>query len=169
MRTEASGHRDLKLHLTFHRSLYECELGSTPRLIKSWKVGRAPSGSPSSKIPDFVSLGEIAVDFDFVTPTLKKPEMFANKSRNEVSEIALISSIKLSKKLFLRSLNKLQIKETIGWSQIEWPILVLRGNGEVLIVRGNVLLEKYVDEVFELTLKKKNINSIYMILSYFWN
>lgn len=31
----------------------------------------------------------------------------------------------------------------VDWNQIEWPILVLRGNGEVLIVRGNVLLEKY--------------------------
>lgn len=155
MRAEASlkmsTDRDLKpLNLTFYRSLYECELGGTPRLIKSWKVGRAPSGSPNSKIPDFVSLGEIAVDFDFATPTLKRPEMFANKSGNEVSacESAQISSrlIKLSKK-FLMSFNKLQIKETIGWSQIEWPILVLRGNGEVLIVRGNVLLEKYADKV----------------------
>ncbi|KAL0114540.1 hypothetical protein PUN28_011677 [Cardiocondyla obscurior] len=97
--------------------LYQCELGDAPRLIKCWKVGRAPSSSPS-KIPDFTSLGETAVDFDFATPTLRKPEMFADKTTDE-------------------------IKETINWNQIEWPILVLRGNGEVLIVRGNVLLENY--------------------------
>ncbi|XP_018337042.1 PREDICTED: nuclear pore complex protein Nup88 [Trachymyrmex septentrionalis] len=95
--------------------LYECDLGDAPRLVKCWKVGRAPSSSPS-KIPDFTSLGETAVDFDFATPTLRKPEMFVNKNTDE-------------------------IKETIDWNQIEWPILVLRGNGEVLIVRGNVLLE----------------------------
>ncbi|XP_018045895.1 PREDICTED: nuclear pore complex protein Nup88 [Atta colombica] len=95
--------------------LYECDLGDAPRLVKCWKVGRAPSSSPS-KIPDFTSLGETAVDFDFATPTLRKPEMFVDKNIDE-------------------------IKETIDWNQIEWPILVLRGNGEVLIVRGNVLLE----------------------------
>ncbi|XP_018374219.1 PREDICTED: nuclear pore complex protein Nup88 [Trachymyrmex cornetzi] len=95
--------------------LYECDLGDAPRLVKCWKVGRAPSSSPS-KIPDFTSLGETAVDFDFATPTLRKPEMFVDKNTNE-------------------------IKESIDWNQIEWPILVLRGNGEVLIVRGNVLLE----------------------------
>ncbi|XP_018300160.1 nuclear pore complex protein Nup88 isoform X2 [Mycetomoellerius zeteki] len=95
--------------------LYECDLGDAPRLVKCWKVGRAPSNSPS-KIPDFTSLGETAVDFDFATSTLRKPEMFVDKNTDE-------------------------IKETIDWNQIEWPILVLRGNGEVLIVRGNVLLE----------------------------
>ncbi|XP_077279874.1 nuclear pore complex protein Nup88 [Temnothorax americanus] len=98
--------------------LYECELGGAPRLIKCWKVGRAPSSSPS-KIPDFTSLGETAVDFDFATPTLRKPELFAND----------------------------EMKEVMNWNQIEWPILVLRGNGEVLIVRGNVLLENYENPV----------------------
>lgn len=101
--------------------LYECELGGAPRLVKCWKVGRAPSSSPS-KIPDFTSLGETAVDFDFATPTLRKPELFANKNTNE-------------------------IKEAVDWNQIEWPILVLRGNGEVLIVRGNFLLENYENPV----------------------
>ncbi|XP_011873119.1 PREDICTED: nuclear pore complex protein Nup88 [Vollenhovia emeryi] len=100
--------------------LYECELGGAPRLIKRWKVGRGPSNSPS-KIPDFTSLGETAVDFDFVTPTLRKPEIFADKS--------------------------VEITEAISWNQIEWPILVLRGNGEVLIVRGNILLENYENPV----------------------
>ncbi|KAG7196705.1 hypothetical protein KM043_016035 [Ampulex compressa] len=101
--------------------LYECELGGAPRLVKSWKVGRVPSCSPS-KIPDFASLGDTAVDFDFATPTLRKPEVFADKSIEEVNKV-------------------------IDWNQIEWPILVLRGNGEVLIVRGNVLVENYGDPV----------------------
>ncbi|XP_032682872.1 nuclear pore complex protein Nup88 [Odontomachus brunneus] len=101
--------------------LYECELGGAPRLVKCWKVGRAPSSSPK-KIPDFTSLGEIAVDFDFATPTLKKSELFADKSIDEV-------------------------KNVIDWNQIEWPILILRGNGEVLIVRGNILLENYENPI----------------------
>ncbi|CAK9821429.1 Nuclear pore complex protein Nup88 [Anthophora retusa] len=91
--------------------LYECELDNKPKVIKTWKVGRVPFTSPS-KIPDFTSLGDTAVDFDFATPTLRKPEMFANKDIN---------------------------KNMVDWTEIEWPILVLRGNGEVLIVRGNVL------------------------------
>lgn len=52
--------------------------------------------------------------------------------------------------------NNFQIKEAIDWNQIEWPILVLRGNGEVLIVRGNVLLKKYEQNVF-INQKKLNI------------
>ncbi|XP_076640324.1 nuclear pore complex protein Nup88 isoform X1 [Colletes latitarsis] len=100
--------------------LYECELGSTPRLIKCWKVGRMPLGSPS-KLPDFASLGDTAVDFDFATPTLRKPEMFAGKDINK--------------------------NNAVDWNQIEWPILVLRGNGEVLIVRGNVLLDDHESPV----------------------
>ncbi|KAL6440272.1 hypothetical protein ACFW04_003089 [Cataglyphis niger] len=101
--------------------LYECDLGGSPRLVKCWKVGRAPSSSPS-KIPGFASLGEAAVDFDFATPTLRKPEIFADKNIDEM-------------------------KDMVDWNQIEWPILVLRGNGEVLIVHGNVLLENYENPV----------------------
>ncbi|KOC65343.1 Nuclear pore complex protein Nup88 [Habropoda laboriosa] len=92
--------------------LYECELGDKPKVVKCWKVGRVPFSSPS-KIPDFSSLGDTAVDFDFATPALRNPEMFAS-----------------------RNVNK---NNVVDWNQIEWPILVLRGNGEVLIVRGNVL------------------------------
>ncbi|XP_076181776.1 nuclear pore complex protein Nup88 isoform X2 [Ptiloglossa arizonensis] len=100
--------------------LYECELGSTPRLVKYWKVGRMPSSSPS-KIPDFSSLGDTAVDFDFATPTLRKPEMFAGKGINK--------------------------DNVVDWNQIEWPVLVLRGNGEVLIVHGNVLHDNHENPV----------------------
>nr|XP_003702612.1 PREDICTED: nuclear pore complex protein Nup88 [Megachile rotundata] len=96
--------------------LYKCEVGNAPRLLKSWKVGRVPYGSPS-KIPDFSSLGDTAVDFDFATPTLRKPEMFAGKDINK--------------------------NIVVDWNQIEWPILVLRGNGEVLIVRGNFLYDSH--------------------------
>ncbi|KAK2580825.1 hypothetical protein KPH14_005907 [Odynerus spinipes] len=97
--------------------LYECEINRTPRLIKSWKVGPTPSTSPS-KIPNFAALGDTAVDFDFATPTLRKPELFAGKNIKEA-------------------------KHAVDWNQIEWPILVLRGNGEVLVVRDNVLYDNY--------------------------
>ncbi|OAD55069.1 Nuclear pore complex protein Nup88 [Eufriesea mexicana] len=100
--------------------LYECEFGSRPRIIKSWKVGRVPFSSPS-KIPDFTSLGDTAVDFDFATPTLRNPEMFVNKDINK--------------------------DNVVDWNQIEWPILVLRGNGEVLIVRGNILHDAHENPV----------------------
>lgn len=64
-------------------SLYECEVGNKPKYLKSWKVGRVPFGSPS-RIPDFTSLGDIAVDFDFATPTLRRPELFIGKDINKV-------------------------------------------------------------------------------------
>lgn len=41
------------------------------------------SGSPS-KIPNFASLGDTAVDFDFATPTLRRPELLVGKNINEV-------------------------------------------------------------------------------------
>ncbi|XP_015177181.1 PREDICTED: nuclear pore complex protein Nup88 isoform X2 [Polistes dominula] len=96
--------------------LYECEINGTPKLVKSWKVGRTPMTSTRSKVPNFASLGDTAVDFDFATPTLRKPELFAGQDINEA-------------------------KNSVDWNQIEWPILVLRGNGEVLIVRENVLYD----------------------------
>lgn len=37
-------------------------------------------------------------------------------------------------------INVLQVDKTM-WKEIEWPILVLRGNGDVLMVRGNVLIK----------------------------
>ncbi|KAI4497312.1 hypothetical protein M0802_007559, partial [Mischocyttarus mexicanus] len=99
--------------------LYECEINNAPKLIKSWKVGRSPMSGLRSKVPNFASLGDMAVDFDFATPTLRKPELFAGKNINEA-------------------------KNSIDWNQIEWPILVLRGNGEVLIVRENILYDNNV-------------------------
>ncbi|KAK1117799.1 hypothetical protein K0M31_015734 [Melipona bicolor] len=100
--------------------LYECEVGNRPKFIKSWKVGRVPFNSPS-KIPDFTSLGDTAVDFDFATPTLRKPETFIGKDINK--------------------------DNVVDWNQIEWPILVLRGSGEVLIVRGNILHDVHENPV----------------------
>ncbi|OXU27941.1 hypothetical protein TSAR_010338, partial [Trichomalopsis sarcophagae] len=96
--------------------LYECELGDSPKLTRSWKVG--PSLHSPSKVPNFMSLGDTAVDFDFATPTAKQDgdkEIDVNK---------------------------------VSWKQIEWPILVLRGNGDVLIVRGNVLINHNKPIVF---------------------
>ncbi|XP_043518291.1 nuclear pore complex protein Nup88 [Frieseomelitta varia] len=100
--------------------LYECEVGNRPKFVRSWKVGRIPFSSPS-KIPDFTSLGDTAVDFDFATPTLRKPETFIGKDINK--------------------------DNVVDWNQIEWPILVLRGSGEVLIVRGNILHDVHENPV----------------------
>ncbi|XP_051154402.1 nuclear pore complex protein Nup88 isoform X1 [Leptopilina boulardi] len=91
---------------TFH--LYECLIGETPTLLKTWKVGPTPSTSPS-KIPSFASLGEIAVDFDFSSPCVQ------TESDKDIE------------------IDKMK------WNQIEWPILVLRGNGDVFILKGDIL------------------------------
>lgn len=99
--------------------LYECEIDEGPRLKRTWKVG--PSGPSPSKIPSFAALGETAVDFDFASPSVKQEE--------PVPLAHLLDGEQPSKG---RS-------EQEAWKQIEWPILVLRGSGDVLIVRGNVL------------------------------
>ncbi|XP_034952149.1 nuclear pore complex protein Nup88 [Chelonus insularis] len=88
--------------------LYECSIGHVPKLMKHWKVGVTPVFSPTKKISTIESLGETAVDFDFVTPTIK------NTSLNDT-------------------------KDSHNWNEIEWPILVLRGDGNVLLVHGNIL------------------------------
>ncbi|XP_043276601.1 nuclear pore complex protein Nup88 isoform X2 [Venturia canescens] len=90
--------------------LYECELGSSPRLMRTWKVGPTPLASPSKYMPTIESLGETAVDFDFATPTLK--------TENDGKEGG---------------------SKNYDWNQIDWPICVLCGNGEVLLVVGNIL------------------------------
>ncbi|XP_076750215.1 nuclear pore complex protein Nup88 [Xylocopa sonorina] len=92
--------------------LYECEAGGKVRVINSWKVdGRPPYSSPS-KMPGFTYADDTSVDFDFAMPTLRKPEKFAGKdiSKNNM----------------------------VDWNEIEWPILVLRENGEVFTVRGDL-------------------------------
>lgn len=61
-------------------SLYECEIGNAPQLIKNWIIGPLASHSPS-KIPNFISLGEYAVDFDFATATLKNLPDSDNEER----------------------------------------------------------------------------------------
>lgn len=49
--------------------LYQCEIGSPPTLMNTWKVGPSPVVSPS-KLPNFASLGDTAIDFDFATPAI---------------------------------------------------------------------------------------------------
>ncbi|XP_014206960.1 nuclear pore complex protein Nup88 [Copidosoma floridanum] len=44
--------------------------------------------------------------------------------------------------------NDNDMDATDAWRQIEWPILVLRGNGDVLLVRGNVLIDDNKPVVF---------------------
>ncbi|KAH0546993.1 hypothetical protein KQX54_016609 [Cotesia glomerata] len=90
--------------------LFECPLGQKPKLIKNWKVGPTPLSFSSSGFAIIESLGETAIDFDFST-----------------------SSISLDKQR--RNFDK----ETAHWSDIEWPILVLRGDGTVLLIHGDTL------------------------------
>lgn len=59
----------MKRNIYFFR-LYECDVGDTPRLMRTWKVG--PTVHSPSKIPNFTSLGDSAVDFDFATPLVKQ-------------------------------------------------------------------------------------------------
>ncbi|KAJ8681137.1 hypothetical protein QAD02_016924 [Eretmocerus hayati] len=96
--------------------LYECEIGEMPKMTRTWKVG--PSSHSPSKIPNLVALGDTAVDFDFVTPSVKQ---------DGEKEIDV---------------------DKISWKDIEWPILVLRGSGDVLLVRGNVLMNQNKPVVF---------------------
>ncbi|XP_058806614.1 nuclear pore complex protein Nup88 [Phymastichus coffea] len=78
-----------------------------------------PSLHSPAKLPGLSILGDAAVDFDFASPSAKPSQ----------EQRAL-------------DLDKLT------WRQIEWPILVLRGSGDVLIVRGNVLIDHNKPVVF---------------------
>ncbi|XP_014296853.1 nuclear pore complex protein Nup88 [Microplitis demolitor] len=95
--------------------LFECPLGNKPKLIKNWKVGPTPMLSPSKTLPNIESLGETAVDFDFSTPTIP------SYNYNKYGKFGNFT------------------KETPHWSDIEWPILVLRGDGNVFLIYGNIL------------------------------
>ncbi|XP_046738540.1 nuclear pore complex protein Nup88 [Diprion similis] len=72
-----------------------------------------PAFSSPSKIPGAASLGETAVDFDFATPTLR-PGIDAKDIQSKDAD----------------------------WNDIEWPVLVLKGNGDVYAVHGNTLTGK---------------------------
>lgn len=93
--------------------LYSTSSEPEVRLLHVWHLGRAPIGgiTSSAKLPLLGGLGETAVDFDFAPPTHKVRTSGGRGGRKE---------------------------EEVAETEMEWPILVLRGNGDVYSVTASL-------------------------------
>ncbi|XP_071447862.1 nuclear pore complex protein Nup88 [Hetaerina americana] len=90
-----------------------------------WAVGRTPSSAIASHaLPFLVGLGDTAVDFDFAPPEEPKGEPAAGATSTALSQLP---------KTPLRGDTRL-----IDSNGTLWPILVLRGNGDVYLVTATL-------------------------------
>ncbi|GFG39981.1 hypothetical protein Cfor_09038, partial [Coptotermes formosanus] len=102
----------LLLVLTSENFLRLYETGSNePQLQQVWPLGRQPTASLSSgpRLPFLVGLGETAVDFDFAPPVPSGKEDSKGGASRRFDPTAIV-----------------------------WPVLVLRGNGDVYWVTSPV-------------------------------
>ncbi|XP_069683865.1 nuclear pore complex protein Nup88 isoform X2 [Periplaneta americana] len=95
--------------------LYETG-GSEPQLKQVWPLGRQPSATLSSgpRLPFLVGLGDTAVDFDFAPPVpldSKNPPIGKENTKRGATD-------------------------RVDPNAIVWPVLVLRGNGDVYSVNA---------------------------------
>ncbi|XP_067015335.2 nuclear pore complex protein Nup88 [Anabrus simplex] len=93
--------------------LYETA-DSGPELLKVWGLGPAPQGSLSTapRLPFLVGLGDTAIDFDFTPPVPVQADKKESSTGQE------------------------------NTNAIEWPILVLHGNGDIVKVTASLINER---------------------------
>ncbi|XP_023725577.1 nuclear pore complex protein Nup88 isoform X3 [Cryptotermes secundus] len=110
----------LLLVLTSENFLRLYETGSNePQLQQVWPLGRQPTAALSSgpRLPFLVGLGDTAVDFDFAPPVPSENEDPNGGASSRMDSSAII-----------------------------WPVLVLRGNGEVYSVTSPVTADSCSSE-----------------------
>lgn len=101
-----------------------------------WRIGPTPCAFPPTdkKVPYLGGLGDTAVDFDIAPPRVVKNE-HADESNANVS---------LSFYGILQQFSSFsfEFQESKRANQVEWPLVVLRGNGSLYIVLISVGTEK---------------------------
>ncbi|XP_046386205.1 nuclear pore complex protein Nup88 [Ischnura elegans] len=104
------------------------DLESAVWLQAVWAVGRTPSSAIASHaLPFLVGLGDTAVDFDFASPEEAKREPPTPGAGTAVTALAQLAQTPPR--------GATQQGDTSG---IVWPILVLRGNGDVYLVTASL-------------------------------
>lgn len=97
-----------------------------------WRVGPVPNYAAVEKNLSYLqSLGDTAVDFDIASADVKKEE-----NQNDSLELDNINS----------SINSLSISKKVQANEqhkrIEWPIVVLRGNGSIFVLNVGLNTDK---------------------------
>jgi nuclear pore complex protein Nup88 len=99
----------------------ECNLKYT------WRVGPAPPSNSSGRKYSFLkSLGDIAIDFDIA------PAQLRHAYSPNCSSFLANSSLSASKSHLIRDEQK----------KIEWPIVILRGNGNIFVICAGLNTDK---------------------------
>ncbi|PSN47010.1 Nuclear pore complex protein Nup88, partial [Blattella germanica] len=105
--------------------LYETG-GKEPTLKQVWQLGRQPTAALSSgpRLPFLVGLGDTAVDFDFAPPIPADPKMTTTGKNDTVGGSS----------------------DQIDANARVWPVLVLRGNGDVYSLTSSLTKEDSSDK-----------------------
>lgn len=121
-------------HLLILLSDNSIRLYDESNLRHVWRVGPVPNSSAVEKNLSYLqSLGDTAVDFDIAPPRVKEDQL-NDSFENDINKINnSLSSLSMNAK-------KNQILEQ--HKKIEWPIVILRGNGTICIINVGLNTEQ---------------------------
>lgn len=103
----------------------------------SWRIGPTPCAFPPTdkKVAYLDGLGDTAIDFDIAPPRVVPAELPDDASIN-VIECIFCHPFPLP--LF----NHLLLQDSKAANHVEWPLIVLRGNGSLYVVLISVGTDK---------------------------
>lgn len=98
-------------------------------LKHTWRIGPLPSAIAVARNLSFLQpLGDTAIDFDIAPPKLK--DDLLNETIDNIESLN-------------NTMNNLSLaKQQLQSKQIEWPIVVLRGNGAIFVLNAGLNTEK---------------------------
>lgn len=97
-------------------------------LKHTWRIGPLPSAVAVARNLSFLEpLGDTAIDFDIAPPKLR--DDLLNENNDNIENLN-------------NTLNNLSLAPKQQTKQIEWPIIILRGNGKIFILNAGFNTEK---------------------------
>lgn len=100
------------------------------KLKHTWRIGPLPSAIAVERNLSFLRpLGDIAIDFDVAPPKIYDEPLLFGETFDGVDNIN-------------STMNNLSISGKHDSKKIEWPIVILRGNGNIFIVMAGLNTEK---------------------------
>lgn len=102
-------------------------------LKQIWHVGATPNNAAVEKNLSYLkSLGDTAVDFEIAPPISRKNSSLNDSFENKIDSINdFMTSLSIATKRNLHEQKK-----------IEWPVLILRGNGTIFVLKTGFHSEK---------------------------
>ncbi|XP_075154824.1 nuclear pore complex protein Nup88 isoform X2 [Haematobia irritans] len=105
-----------------------------------WQVGPLPLKTDGNLNPSTVySLGEAAVDFD-IAPAVNVAEMQMNTNDTTINkdQTVILNSTRINQSSNKTIANESKINNTKSQEKIEWPIVILRENGNIYVLMSGL-------------------------------